>query len=124
VTLAFEGAVDQMRQWRVPLHGCDAWLDGGYFTGDDGHITNRIEIIAAHDEEAKQLAAKQLVDGHAVELWQEGRKNRDIRSRAAGSYKQAFAIIHSTVRNVVFCSAFSEHATVLFQRPQLAPKPR
>ena len=63
---AFEGAVDQIRQWRVPLHGCDAWLDGGYFTGDDGHITNRIEIIAAHDEEAKQLAAKQLVDGHAV----------------------------------------------------------
>ena len=27
---AFEGAVDQIRQWRVPLHGCDAWLDGGY----------------------------------------------------------------------------------------------
>lgn len=27
---AFEGAVDQIRQWRVPLHGCDAGLDGGY----------------------------------------------------------------------------------------------
>ena len=33
VTLAFEGAVDQMRQWRVPLHGCDAGLDGGYPRG-------------------------------------------------------------------------------------------
>jgi adenylosuccinate lyase len=39
----------------------------------DGHITNRVTIIAAHDEEAKEQA-KRLVDGHAVELWQEGRK--------------------------------------------------
>jgi hypothetical protein len=44
-----------------------------YFTGDDGHITSRVTIFAANDEEAKELA-KQLVDGHAVELWQEGRK--------------------------------------------------
>jgi hypothetical protein len=44
-----------------------------YFTGDDGHITNRVTIIAANDDEAKERA-KQLVDGHAVELWQEGRK--------------------------------------------------
>ena len=44
-----------------------------YFTRDDGQVTNRVEIFAAHDEEAKQRA-KQMVDGHAVELWQEGRK--------------------------------------------------
>jgi hypothetical protein len=44
-----------------------------YFTGDDGHITSRVTILAANDEEAKERA-KQLVDGHAVELWQEGRK--------------------------------------------------
>ena len=44
-----------------------------YFTGDDGHITSRVTILAANDEEAKELA-KQLVDGHAVELWQEVRK--------------------------------------------------
>ena len=44
-----------------------------YFTGDDGHITNRVTILAVNDEEAKRLA-KQLVDGHAVELWQEERK--------------------------------------------------
>ena len=24
-----------------------------YFTGDDGHITNRVTILAANDEEAK-----------------------------------------------------------------------
>jgi hypothetical protein len=34
---------------------------------------DRIEIICANDEEAKDRA-KQLVDGHAVELWQEARK--------------------------------------------------
>ena len=44
-----------------------------YFTGDDGHITNRVTILAVNDEEAKRLA-KQLVDGRAAELWQEGRK--------------------------------------------------
>ena len=44
-----------------------------YFTGDDGQITNRVIIIAANDEEAKERA-KQLVDGYAVELWQERRR--------------------------------------------------
>ena len=44
-----------------------------YFTVDGGHITNRVAILAVNDEEAKRLA-KQLVDGHAVELWQESRK--------------------------------------------------
>ena len=44
-----------------------------YFTGDDGHITSRVTVLAVNDEEAKRLA-KQSVDGHAVELWQEGRQ--------------------------------------------------
>jgi hypothetical protein len=44
-----------------------------YLTGDDGHITNRVTILAVNDEEAKERA-KQLVDGHTIELWQEGRK--------------------------------------------------
>ena len=43
-----------------------------YFIGDGGHITTRVTILAINDE-AKERA-KQLVDGHAVELWQEGRK--------------------------------------------------
>jgi hypothetical protein len=43
--------------------GCDAYL-----IGDDGHISNRVTILAADDGEAVRL------DGHAVELWQEGRK--------------------------------------------------
>ena len=44
-----------------------------YVIGDDGHITNRIEIICEDDEEAKRCAT-QLVDGHAIELWQEARR--------------------------------------------------
>jgi hypothetical protein len=44
-----------------------------YFIGDDGHITNRVTILAADDGEAIRLA-KQIVDSLAVELWQEDRK--------------------------------------------------
>ena len=44
-----------------------------YVIGDDGHITSRIAVIGADDAEAKRLA-KQLVDGHAIELWQRTRK--------------------------------------------------
>jgi hypothetical protein len=44
-----------------------------YIIGDDGHITNRVGIVCYDDTEAKRLA-KQLVDGHAVELWHEARK--------------------------------------------------
>ena len=44
-----------------------------YFTGDDGHITNRVTILAANDEDAKERA-KLLVDGQGIELWQEGRE--------------------------------------------------
>jgi hypothetical protein len=44
-----------------------------YFAGDDGHIANRVAILAINDEEAIRFA-KQRVDGHVVELWQEGRR--------------------------------------------------
>jgi hypothetical protein len=44
-----------------------------YLIGDDGRISKRFAIVCDDDEEAKR-AAKQMVDGHAIELWQEGRK--------------------------------------------------
>jgi hypothetical protein len=47
----------------------------GYYAfviGEDGHVTKRIEINCENDEEAKRCA-RQLVDGHAIELWQEAR---------------------------------------------------
>ena len=47
----------------------------GYYAfviGEDGHVTKRIEIICENDEQAR-CYARQLVDGHAIELWQEAR---------------------------------------------------
>ncbi|WP_342712761.1 hypothetical protein AAFG13_17355 [Bradyrhizobium sp. B124] len=44
-----------------------------YFIGPDGHIQDRVVILVDDDEEAKSLA-RQLVDGHDIELWQGARK--------------------------------------------------
>jgi len=44
-----------------------------YVIGEGGHITNRVEVICDDDEEAKRCA-RQMVDGHAIELWQGPRK--------------------------------------------------
>jgi hypothetical protein len=44
-----------------------------YMMGADGHILNRIDLLCADDDEARERA-KQLVDGHDVELWQLGRQ--------------------------------------------------
>ena len=37
--------------------------------GPNGHIMRRTDLTCANDEDAKKQT-KQLVDGHAVELWQ------------------------------------------------------
>ena len=44
-----------------------------YLIGSDGHIKSRVDLICEHEEAARERA-KQLVDGHDVELWQLGRK--------------------------------------------------
>jgi hypothetical protein len=44
-----------------------------YIVGPDGHIQRRIDLLCADDDAAKERA-KALVDGHAIELWQESRK--------------------------------------------------
>jgi hypothetical protein len=44
-----------------------------YIMGSDGHILKRINLFCANDETAKERA-KQLVDGHDVELWQSDRR--------------------------------------------------
>ena len=43
-----------------------------YLLAPDGHISKRIDLICEDDDVAKS-AAKQMVDGHAIELWQEAR---------------------------------------------------
>jgi hypothetical protein len=40
-----------------------------YLIDADGHITGRIDLVVQDEKEAKETA-KQLVDGHAVELWE------------------------------------------------------
>ena len=44
-----------------------------YIVGDDGHFLRAVDIFCDDDEAAKDRA-KQLVDGHDVELWQLDRK--------------------------------------------------
>ena len=44
-----------------------------YLIGPDGRIQSRVEIVCEYEEAAKERA-KQLVDGHDVELWQLGRR--------------------------------------------------
>ena len=44
-----------------------------YIIGPDGHIQRRIDLFCADDDAAK-VRAKAMVDGHAIELWQEARK--------------------------------------------------
>jgi hypothetical protein len=44
-----------------------------YIMGWDGHILNAVNLDCADDDAARERA-KQLVDGHDVELWQLDRK--------------------------------------------------
>jgi hypothetical protein len=44
-----------------------------YIVGPDGHILERVDLLCADDDAAKDRA-KQLVDGHDVELWQFSRR--------------------------------------------------
>lgn len=44
-----------------------------YFIGRDGHFEKAIDLDCANDE-AAQESARQLVDGHDVELWQRDRR--------------------------------------------------
>jgi hypothetical protein len=44
-----------------------------YIIGIDGQFLRAIELVCPDDEAAKEYA-KQLVDGHDVELWQQDRK--------------------------------------------------
>jgi hypothetical protein len=41
-----------------------------YVIGHDGHIVQRIELDQCQNEEEAREAAKRLVDGHDIELWE------------------------------------------------------
>lgn len=44
-----------------------------YVIGDDGHIANRVDVVCDNGEDALRHA-EQLVDGHAIKLWQGARR--------------------------------------------------
>jgi hypothetical protein len=44
-----------------------------YLVGSDGHFVKSVDLSCENDDAAKEYA-KQLVDGHDVELWQQERK--------------------------------------------------
>jgi hypothetical protein len=44
-----------------------------YLMRPDGHILSLVDLVCGHEEAAKERA-KQLVDGHDVELWQHDRQ--------------------------------------------------
>jgi hypothetical protein len=43
-----------------------------YLLKEDGHVIHRHDLVCPDDEAAK-VRAKQLVDGHDVELWERAR---------------------------------------------------
>jgi len=49
-----------------------------YIMGPDGHVQNRVELRCDDDAEARRLA-RQVVDGHDVELWQLDRHIETLR---------------------------------------------
>jgi hypothetical protein len=52
-----------------------------YIIGMDGHFLRAIQLICPDDDNAKG-SAKNLADGHDVELWQQGPPNRDFQAQA------------------------------------------
>ena len=44
-----------------------------YVLSDDGHITQPPKVINCPDDAAAVARAKQLLDGHAIEIWQAAR---------------------------------------------------
>jgi hypothetical protein len=55
------------------VNGYDVQHYRAYIMGWDGHIIRPVELFCKDDEDAKEQA-RQLVDGHDVELWQLDRK--------------------------------------------------
>jgi len=63
-----------------------------YILGPDGHIQSRVDIRCADEKTAKERA-KQLVDGHDIELWQSA---RHIATFKQGKFASGSASLAST----------------------------
>lgn len=56
-----------------------------YIVGTDGHVLSRVDLHC-HDVTEAIEQAKQLVDGHDVELWQLDRKIETFRHSKQGGH--------------------------------------
>jgi hypothetical protein len=61
-----------------------------YIIGRDGHVQRSVDIQCVDVTEAVRLA-KQLVDGHDVELWQSDRRSENIGGPTASRPSALFA---------------------------------
>jgi hypothetical protein len=57
-----------------------------YILAPDGHIIKDVDLDCPSDDAAKE-AAKKLVDGHDVELWQFGRRIETFKHNPPGRLK-------------------------------------
>jgi hypothetical protein len=55
-----------------------------YFMDQDGHIVKAVDLVFGGDAEAVE-AAKQLVDGHDIELWERDRMIATFKSHELDS---------------------------------------
>ena len=56
-----------------------------FIMGPDGHVQSRVDLRCNDGDEAVALA-RQLVDGHDVELWQLDRHSKHSGTRPSGQY--------------------------------------
>jgi hypothetical protein len=66
-----------------------------YIIGKDAHFVRAIELVCPDDETAKEQA-KQLVDGHDIELWQRERLVAKPRSHLKPSTSFPFCFASSS----------------------------
>jgi hypothetical protein len=59
-----------------------------YVIDEDGHVTQRIDLVRADEDTAKEHA-KSLVDGQPIELWETARKIATLCPVNSGEYPGA-----------------------------------
>ena len=58
-----------------------------YVMSHGGHVEKRFDLFCENDEQAKERA-KQLMDGHSLELWQEKRRIAEFKPKGLRLFNQ------------------------------------
>jgi hypothetical protein len=75
-----------------------------YIMGPNGHVQNRVDLRCNDESEAIRLA-RQLVDGHDVELWQLDRKIETFRRTSNLGAPTLEPVGHDRLRPMISDSA-------------------